>query len=198
MSEFDNDQLNDPNFEGVLVEFCKMTSKKFSIFDIAPIIEALRQSKVLDYVIRSQNSSYINCLKMIFHNNPNLPQQFIGRFLAVINTEINVLPNNLRVGNQSYVTKVVARNVVPPVSVTNFTVTTLRRALQRDIRDKAIMHSVSTPNVIPNEIRLQMNQRTISMIVNSISDLCCSIVEGNRAQGRDIDPYIRSQIKYSI
>lgn len=196
MAELESDELNDPNFEQVIREFCKVTSRKFTVFEIAPIIEAMRRSKILDYIVRSPDSTAVSCLKTIVHNNPNYPPQFIGRFMAVVNTEINVMPNNLRIHNQSFVTRVVARNVVPPVALTNFTVATYKRMLRRDI-ENATIHSVATPNVVSNEIKLQLNQRTLSLIVNSVSDLCCSIVEGNRSQGRDVEPYIKSQIKYS-
>lgn len=192
----ENDELNNPNFHSVIGEFCKITSRKFSVFEVAPIIVALQTSNLLDYISRTPNEAAIACLKTFFYNNSNLPQQFVGRFLSVVNTDINVLPNLLRVSNQSFVTKVVARRTIPPDSVTNFSVAAMKQTLRDDISQSSV-HITATSNVVPNELKLRINQRTLSLIVNSMSDLCSAIMEGNRAQGRKIDPYIRSHIKHS-
>lgn len=191
----ENDELYNPNFESVIHEFCKITSRKFNVFEIAPVISALQNSSLLEYISRTPNDTAIACLKTYVYNNPNLPQHFVGRFLAVINAEINVLPNNLRIGNQSFVAKVVARRVIPPDAVTNFAVAAMKQTLRKDISN-ANVHSVATHSVVPTELKLPINQRTISLIINSMSDLCSSISEGNRAQGRHVDSYIRNHIKY--
>lgn len=192
----DSDELNNPNFESVIQDFCRITSKKFSVFEIAPVIVALQTSNLLDYISKTPNDAAITCLKTFLYNNPHLPQQFVGRFLSVVNTEINVLPNPLRVTNQSFVTKVVARRVIPPDAVTNFSVAAMKQTLRSDI-DKSSVHITATSNVVPNELKLRINQRTLSLIINSMSDLCSTIMEGNRAQGRRVDSYIRSHIKHS-
>lgn len=192
--EFQGDELLNPEFEQVIHDFCKITSRKFNIFEISHILETMRMSKIIDYVTRSPDATAVSCLKNLVDSNPNLPQSFVGKLLAVVKTEVNITPNTMY-ANQSFVTRVVTRSVEPPTVVTNFTVASMKQQLRRDVENQSA-YSVAWQNVVPNEIKLQLNQRVFSMLINSMSDLCKSIVEGNRAQGRHVDSFIKSQIKY--
>lgn len=195
MSDLSNDALSTPEFESLIQEFFRISSRKFNISMISPVVEAMKASKILEYImIDPTHTAAVSCLKRYIQSRPYLPQEFVGRFLAVFTSEINVMPNYMRIANQSYVAKIVTGNVKPPSVVTNFTVKSMKNQLRAEIPN-ATIHVQSKVNV-PTELKLQLNQNVINTFVNSMSDLCKTIVEGNRMHGRNVDPYIRTQIRY--
>lgn len=195
MSDLSSDSLSNPEFEPLIQEFFRITNRKFNISMISPIVEAMKASKILEYImIDSTHTAAVSCLRRYIQSRPHLPQDFVGRFLAVFTSEINVMPNYMRIANQSYVAKVITSNVKPPTVVTNLTVKSMKNQLRAEIANASI-HVRSSTNV-PTELKLQLNHNVMSTFVNSMSDLCKTIVEGNRSQGRNVEPYIQMQIRY--
>jgi hypothetical protein len=195
MSDLSNDALSNPEFESLIQEFFRITSRSFNISMISPLVEAMKASKILEYImIDSTHTAATSCLRRYIQSRPHLPQDFVGRFLAVFTSEINVMPNYMQIANQSYVAKVITKNVKPPTKVTNLMVRSMKSQLRSEI-PKATIHVQSSTNV-PTELKLQLNHNVMSTFVNSMSDLCKTIVEGNRTQGMGVDPYIQTQIRY--
>lgn len=190
------DALYSPNFESLIREFYKITNANFSVEQISPIVEAMKQSKILEYIMRDPTHVHaISCLRQFLQSRPYLPQEFIGRFLAVISVKINVLPSHMSITNQSFVAKVIANNVKPPVTLTNFSVTSMRDQLRQDI-EKSTTHVLSS-NTVPSELKIKISPNVMNMFVNSMSDLCKTIDEANRLNGREADSYIRRKIRYT-
>lgn len=195
MDDITNDALNNPEFEVYIREFYRVTSGNFSIVTIAPLVDSMKESKILEFLMRDpSHSGALTCLRNYLQARPTLPGDFVGRFVSVMGLRINVLPSYIGLGNQSYVAKVVQSNVRPSTNVTNLTVNAMKDQLRQDIVNSTI-HVQATP-IVPTEVKLKLNQNTINICVNAMSDLCRTIVEGNRANGREAEPYIKTRIRY--
>lgn len=196
MEDISRDALSTPEFEGYIREFYRLTSSSFTLTTISPLIESMKESKILEYIMRDPtHTGALTCLRNYLQTRPMLPNDFIGRFVSVMGLKINVLPSYIGLGNRSYVTKVVQSNVRPGATLTNISVNAMKDQLRQDIVNSTI-HVKATP-IVPTELKLKLNQSTINACVNAMSDLCQTIVEGNRANGREAEPYIKSQIKYT-
>lgn len=191
-----SDVMYTQQFEVLAREFYAITNKAFTIGQISPLIESMKQSKTIEYILNDPTyTPAIACLRNYVRSRPQLPQEFANRFVAVAAVKVNVMPGYLTPNNQTYVTKVIAGNVKPPNIVTNFTVNTMREQLRREIQ-RSQMHVRATP-IVPQQLKLKLDHKLINACVNSISDLCKTIVEGNRANGRHVEPYIKCRIKYT-
>lgn len=196
MDDISRDALSTPEFEGYIREFHRITSQNFSLVTIAPLIEVMKESKILEYIMRDpSHTGALTCLRNYLQSRPTLPADFVGRFAAVVGVKINVLPNYITVSNKSYVAKVIQSNVKPTTSLTNISVNAMKDQLRQDIRNSTV-HLKATP-IVPTELKLKLNQNTINVCVNAMSDLCRTIVEGNRANGSEAESYIKSQIRYA-
>nr|WOJ45339.1 putative gp75-like protein [Apis mellifera nudivirus] len=196
MEDLSRDALNTPEFESYIREFYRLTSNSFTLATIAPLIESMKESKILEYIMRDPtHSGALSCLRNYLQSRPMLPSDFIGRFVSVVGLKVNVLPSYVGLGNRSYVAKVVQNNIRPTANLTNISVNALKDQLRQDIKNSTV-HVKATPTVA-TEFKPRLTQNTINVCVNAMSDLCRVIVEGNRANGREAEPYIKSQIKYA-
>lgn len=196
MSNPNDDALYNIEFENNIREFNRLTNTNVGIASLSPIIEALKESKILEYLMKDPtHSSALTCLRSFIQQKPYLPQEFVGRFLSVASVRINVLPNHIGVSNQSYVAKVITNNVKPPTAVTNFTINSMKEQLRNDIT-KTTMHVAASTSIVPTELKIKLDQSIMNTLINSIGDLCKTIQEGNRMQGRESDSYIRNHIKH--
>lgn len=200
-----NDYLNTPECETAIQAFFRATNSTFNVVALAPIIETLQQSSILSYVMRAECGearAEEQFLRNFIRSRPHLPQDFVNRFLAVIALRINVSPSSYAglsgsLINRSYVAKITRGNVRPPTVVTQFSVQSLRNALREETRRGVNTHvAAARREIIPYEYKPVLDRDVLSSLINCQSDLCKAIAEGNRQNGRAIDPYVKSKIRY--
>lgn len=122
------------------------------------------------------------------------PVKFLSRFLAIVTTEINVVPQNISYLNQSYNVKVIPHNIKPPTMVTTLAARSRGEELRQDM-DNSIIFTASQ-GVPSQTLRLQFTEEMLSKCINAMADYCTTIEEGNRVNGCKVDSYIKSNIKY--
>lgn len=107
--------------------------------------------------------------------------------------KINITPSSGGFINQSYTAKIIYNNTQPTNKLTNLTVQTKRDELRDDAK-KAIEY-VKTRRPTPQSIKLKLTEDTLPWCLNAISDLNTTIVEGNRANGYEMNTFVKTNIK---
>lgn len=140
-----------------------------------------------------RDATAMSCLRAVFQMKPYLPQDFIGKFIAIVSLKVNITPSGQGFINQSYNAKVIATNIKPLTKITNLTY----KNRQMILRDEAIRSkSVVTPNkkIPPQTLRLKFNDDLLTKCINCLADLNQTIIEGNRSNGYTCDDYIKTNM----
>lgn len=183
-----NDFLYSTEFESVVHAFLTAVRKPTTIQELTPIIEQMKRSDILSFLMTDPNNDTAkNCLKTFVASKSNIPYNFITQFLILINTKINIAPNGLGFISQSYNAKVVPGNLQPPTKITNLTVESRMAKLRDDCKKQETYTYVdkSTP-----PFKLKLHNDLLNKCLNAVGDLHKIIQEGNIANNCEIDEYI--------
>jgi len=183
-----NDFLYSTEFESVIQAFLMAVRKPTTIQELAPIIEQMRRSDILNFLMTDPNNDMAkNCLKTFVASKSNIPHNFITQFLILINTKINIAPSGLGFISQSYNAKVVPGNLQPPTKITNLTVESRMNKLREDCK-KQQTYTYVDKSIPPFKLKLHNN--LLNKCLNALGDLHGIIKEGNLANNCEIDEYI--------
>lgn len=195
-SSSNNDLLYTPQFENYISDFNRVCSGgETTIQALSPIIELLRQSEILDVLMKDPSHQEAkSCLQSYISSRQNLPQEFVAKFFSIVNLKINLTPNRLGFFNQSYNAKVVATNIRPPTKITNLTIKTRQDQLRQDMKNPIIYNHAN--KIPPQVLKLKYSEDLLPKCINSMADLHQTIKEGNRSNGYEIDDYIKTNLKH--
>jgi hypothetical protein len=203
MFDINSDILYSEEFEKFIHDFTKITRGEISLIQIAPYIEVFSRSVILGLLLKDpDNDSARACVQSLVGNigkgslingryQPNIPQEFLGKLLALGTTTFKLSQTNLSFLHKSYNVKVIVQNTSPMHKVTNITVKTRQEQLREDSKKKLIFNNVG--RLPPQAIMLKMDESVMNVCVNAMGDLNRIIVEGNRANGKDISGYIKTK-----
>lgn len=157
-------------------------------------MQLLQNSEILSILMKDpRDPTALSCLRAVFQMKPHLPQDFIGKFIAIVSLKVNITQSGVGFINQSYNAKVIATNIKPLTKISNLTY----KNRQTILRDEAIRSkNVITPNrkVPPQTLRLKFSDNLLSKCINCIADLSQTIIEGNRSNGYTCDEYIKTNM----
>lgn len=188
------DLLYTPQFEDYILEFCRAVSTDTTITAISPIIEVLKQSEYLRYLMKDpSNDSAKTCVRNFIVSKSHLPQDFLYKFLAIVTMKISLAPSNVGFIHQSYNAKVIANNLQPTSRITNLTIAARQDQLRAESKN-AITY-VKQTRMPPQILRMKFNDDLLPKCINAIGDLNQVIIEGNRSNGRDVGDFVRTVLK---
>lgn len=189
-----NDALYTQEFENYIRDFYRLTSNETNIPALAQIITFLETSDMLSILMKDPRNEHAKvCVRAFIQSRAYLPQDFLARFLAVVNLKIILTPNGIGFVNQSYNAKVIATNIRPPIKITNLTLKNRQNMLREDALKS---QTLITPRhrIPPQTLRLKFNDSLLPKCINSIVDLSQIIKEGNNANGVECDDYIKTNM----
>lgn len=185
--------LYKPGMDRVMINFYRAVSRETSIPELAPLLEQMQPYDLLALLMKDPtNEEAKTCLRGYISHNPNIPHEFLAKFLAIINLKINLAPNSTGFINQSYNAKVIANNIRPPTKITNLTLQTRNERLLADLNTNATF--TYTPNHTPQTLRLKFDDELLKRCINTLGDLNRTIHEGNQANDYKIDEYIQTNM----
>lgn len=189
-----SDILYKDYFESYIIEFCRLCNSETNIVELAPIIELLKTSQILKYLmIDPTNEAAKSCIREYIANRRNVNQDFLPKFLSIVSMKINIVPNSVGYMNQSFNAKIIYNNTQPTSKLTNLTVRTKHDELREDAK-KAIEY-IKTRRAAPQTIKLKFTSDTLPLCLNAINDLNLTIVEGNRSNGREMNNFVKTIAK---
>lgn len=190
----ETDVLYKDNFQDIIIEFCRVCSKETTIAELSGLIENLKASEILKYLMTDPaNESAKICVRDYLHTHKNVNQDFLSKFLSVVSMKINIMPQNVGFISKSYTAKIIYNNTQPTSKLTNLTVRTKYDELREDAK-RAVEYQKNR-RVAPQTIKLKFNDDIIQWCLNAISDLNSTIVEGNRANGREMNNFVKTTLK---
>lgn len=133
------------------------------------------------------------CVRNYISSKPHLPQDFLPKFLAIVSLKISLTPSNFGFIHQSYNAKVIANNLMPTHKITNLTISSKQDQLRYDAKNATPY--VRTNRLPPQVLRLKFTDDLLPRCINAIGDLNQTIIEGNRANGREVGSFIRTVTK---
>lgn len=189
-----SDALYKGEFESYIREFCRVANVETSVVELAPIMELLKTSQILNYLmVDPSNETAKACVREYLANHRNVNQDFLAKFLSIVSIKINITPNTVGYVNQSYTAKLIYNNTRPTSKLTNLSVRTKHDELREDA--KRAVEYVKTRRPAPQTIKLKFTNDTLPWCLNAINDLNTTIIEGNRANGREMNNFVKSIIK---
>lgn len=176
------DLLYSPEFEIYINDFLRLVRRETSLVELAPILEQLRTSELLAYIMNDPLSDDAKtCVQNLIDRNISIPRDFFSKFLAVINMKVRLAPTNVGLMYQSYNAKVLVSNLEPTKELINLTMEARQEMLREDAKNAKL---VSKKTLQPPQIlRLQITDDLLPKCINAMADLNRVIVEGNRANG---------------
>ena len=182
-----------------LIEFQKMTALgSFRFSEISPLIEALKDSALLSYILKDPKSaSAISCLRNFVEKSPHLSNDFTSRFVALANLSVSLHASSMSIANQSFVAKVVTNAVSPKTKLTQQSYDEIRNRLIDSFATRKSVQSVAVPSV-PTMVKLTLTENTMPIIINSMGHLHRTFVDGARSQNRVVDSYVRNALKEHV
>ncbi|AYP97963.1 GrBNV gp75-like protein-like protein [Mauternbach virus] len=189
-----NDLLYTATFEAYIVDFCRVVSTDTNIAALSPIIELLKGSIILTYLMKdpSDNSAKA-CVRNVIVSKPHLPHDFLYKFLAIATMKISLTPSNIGFAHQSYNAKIIVNNLQPTSRITNLTTNSRQEQLRAEYKN-AITY-VKQTRMPPQALRLKFSEDLLPRCINAIGDLNQVIIEGNRSNGRQVDEFVRTVLK---
>lgn len=189
------DALYKDYFEEYVSEFCRLCSNgEVTITALSPVLELFKESQLLKYLMADPtNDAAKTCVKDYIASHRNVPRDFLAKFLSIIAVRVNVVPTSIGYINQSYTAKVIYNNVVPTSKLTNITIQTRQDELRAE--STHVIEYVKTRRAAPQSIKIKMTEDTLPMCINAMGDLHRTITEGNRANGREMNSYIKTSAK---
>ncbi|ATZ81484.1 GrBNV_gp75-like protein [Drosophila innubila nudivirus] len=189
-----NDLLFTPSFESYILDFCRIVSTETNIAALSPIIEVLKRSETLRYLMKDPSSNSAKaCVRNMIVSKSHLPQDFLYKFLIIATMKITLTPSNLGFAHQSYNAKIIVNNLQPTNRITNLTINSRREQLRAEYKN-AITY-VKQTRMPPQVLRLKFTEDLLPRCINAIGDLNQVIVEGNRSNGRQVDEFVRTVLK---
>lgn len=193
-NDVSGDDLYKPLFQTLIKEFSNECRTEVGIYRLSRLIEQFKNSQILNYLmVTPSDETAQQCVKRYLSNNPQLPQDFLKKFLAVISLKINLTPATMGFINGSYNARVIVNNVSPPTQITKLTMETRTEQL----RDDAMRAQTYAKNRVatPQTLRVHMDDTLLSQCINAMGDLNRTIVEGNRANNYEMRGYIDAILK---
>lgn len=192
-----SDVLYTAEFENLLSDFYRITNEEVTLPIISLYIQKLKESTILHVLMSDPtNADALMCLKNHIEKRNVAPYDFIGRFLSLCSSRISLLPNRVSTTNQSFMVKVQPNYVRPITKITNLTMKARVKQILEESQTRG-RHVAHTKTPGSHKFKPIIETKDINSCINAMSDLHKCIMEGNRANGLQLDPYILSQIKYS-
>lgn len=191
-----DDPLYEPRFEQFIRDFYIATNNEIPLPDLARLLHVLNESTILQLLLKDPSHEQAKaCLKSMIASKPSLPQEFVTRFLTIANMKVHLVAKSTSFLNQSYNAKIIVNNVKPPTLITNLTVAARQQQLrnERQQRTDVFKPMGSLP---PQTVKFQFDESLLQRCINSMVELYQTIEEGNRANGYQIDEYIRKNVRY--
>lgn len=189
-----NDILFTQKFEDYIHDFVRTVNTDTTIAALSPIIEILKQSEILAYLLKDpSNDSARVCVRNYMITKTHLPQDFLYKFIAIAGMKISLMPTNVGFIHQSYNAKVIINNIEPTIPITNITKTARENQLRNETRN-AITYEKST-RLPPQSLRLKFTDDLLPRCINAMGDLNQTIIEGNRSNGYNMSSYIKYKFK---
>lgn len=190
------DVLYSPTFELYIQDFLKLVKRETSLTELAPVMEQLRTSDLLSYIMTDPMSDDAKaCVQNLINTNHNIPRDFFTKFLAIVNMKVKLAPTNLGLMYQSYNAKVLVNNIEPTKDLINLTIESRQEALLNDANTSIVFNKKThTP---AQTLRLQINDDLLPKCINAMADLNRVIVEGNRANGFITKGFVDTQVRNS-
>ncbi|ATY70242.1 GrBNV gp75-like protein [Tomelloso virus] len=189
-----SDVLYKDYFENYIIQFCRLCSGETTLTALSPIIELLKTSQILQYLmIDPSNESAKACVREYMATHQNVNSDFLAKFLAIVSVKINIAPTSVGYVNNSYTAKVIYNNTLPTTKLTNITIQTRLDQLRED--SKTAVEYAKANRMPPQTIKIKMTDNTLPMCLNAIGDLNRTIVEGNRAYGREMNNFVKTVAK---
>lgn len=188
------DVLYKDYFEGYINEFCRVCNGETTIVELTPLIELLKTSSILKYIMTDPtNDAPKACVREYLFTHRNVNQDFLSKFLSVVSIKINIAPVTVGFINQSFNAKIIYNNIRPASKLTNLTVQTKHDELRDDAKRAVVYEKARRPPA--QTIKLKLDSDTLTWCVNAIYALNTTIVEGNRANGRETNDFVTSNMK---
>lgn len=193
-SRRDADPMYDDIYLQYINQFMAITSKEFAPQDIVDVLQKLKTSKyVLLLMAEPTNVSAASCIHSFMQKETRASPGFLDRLRAVFQTQIKILPAVFG-SSMSGKVKVNVGNC-EPTSKMNVLTANAKRA----ILDENMCHfqtlSIPYNAIVPQTVRINMDQSLLEKSVNSMMLLAKVIKEGNRQNGKEIDDYIKEQLQ---
>jgi hypothetical protein len=193
-SDHTEDALYLPVFEAYVRKFQQITSTEFHMSQVSPLIETFKRSASLNLLIADPtNEEAKACVQQFLNKRPNISRAFLPRLIAYASAKINIIPGRAGYSTDSLTVKVVTAATEPPAKITNLTANAMRDILREDLKN--VQTFVVSHRNVPTEVKLKLDQSILQQIVNSQFFLYKVIQEANRNNGKQIDPYVREQVR---
>lgn len=188
------DALYKGSFENYIIEFCKLcNSGETTISALSNVLEHLKTSQILNYLtIDPSNPEARACVRDYISSHRNINSDFLEKFISIVSVKINIAPSSSGYINSSYSVKVKYNALPPSKKLTNITMHSRRETLRYDSKNK--IEYVKSRRPFAQAIKVKMNDALLDMCVNAIADLSKTIVEGNRANGRDMNAIVKTTV----
>lgn len=193
MASYDDDLLYKEQFETYIMEFCRVVNGETSVTQLAPIIELLKTSQIIKYLMTDPTNEAAKTCIRDYMATRRIPPDFLNKLLTIITMKINITANAVNYINKTFTAKVIYNNVQPTSQLTNLTVSSRVAELNEEAK-KAVPYE-KTRRQPTQVIKLKLNSDTLPSCINAIDDLDRTIVEGNRANGREMNHFVKTTFK---
>lgn len=183
-----SDSIYTQQFGSYITKFMSITNGEMNIQTLLPVLVQLQESSILNLLmIDPKSDQAINCLDTAMQTT-RIPVDFKRRFLSLCSLKLNLIPNSSIRGVASYNVKVSLTAVTPTRNVTSMTIKNRQADLISDIKNAQLFDARNSA-LPPQSIRAKFDESIIERCINAMDDLNKTIVEGNRSNGWQMDPY---------
>lgn len=190
MNSFTSDYMysNMEQYNRFIVQFLEITSKPYSVVDIAECIIHLKTSNFVKILYEDpDNQEAISCIQKFLNDNPFINSNFLPTLQSVIKTK-NRITNSFGT-TKSITSKIIENNIHPSTKISKMSLDSICENLHTNIQSYPC-YTNEERRIIPNTIKLKLNNELIENTISSVAYLEEVIIEGCRQNGKNCDSYI--------
>lgn len=187
------DAMYDETYLTHIYNFMTITSKEFAPQEVVDVLASLKSSVfVQTLMVDPMNKDAATCIHAYLQSEKRAPAGFLERLRSLFQTQIKLLPSVFGPSMSAKV-KVNVNNIEPTTRVSDLTAKNKSKMLKENLKNFQTF-SITQHPMVPQHIRLKMDQTILDNSMRGIILLANVIAEGNRQNGRIVDDYIKRNL----